>query len=65
MQRYFATITGPYNLERAQSPAELLAQVATMVDKAIVRCVPAESALTTAPLRRAYNYHYYGRYLLV
>lgn len=64
MQRYFATMTGPCNLERAQSTAEVLAQVAVMVDKAIVRCVPAESAMTTAPLRRAYTY-YYGRYLLV
>ena len=58
MQRYFATISGPYNLERAQSTAEVLAQVAVMVDKAVVRCVPVEYAFTTAPLRRAYTYCY-------
>ena len=58
MQRYFANISGPRNLEQEQSPAELLAQVATMVDRAIVRVIPVEYAVTTAPLRRAYTYRY-------
>lgn len=55
IQRYYATVSGPANLETAQTPDQLLAQVALLVDKVIVRLIPEEDC-TTAQLRRAKNY---------
>lgn len=55
IQRYFQTVTGPANLEMDQTPAQLLAQIAIMVDKTIIKIIPPEQAITP-PLRRAKAY---------
>ncbi len=55
MQHYFSTISGPHNLEQAQTPSELLESIAIMVDRMLVPVLP-EEACTTAQLRRAKHY---------
>jgi hypothetical protein len=56
IQRYWQTASGPKNLELSETPEQILARVALLVDRTLATVLPPTICAQTAPLRRASNY---------